>query len=86
MLISLVLNLIVLLVSLLTSFLPKVTALPLGLDNTLISIYGLYKGASSMFTFLNMAVTFMLVAIGMELGYKTYQILVRFINWIRGSG
>ncbi len=86
MLISLILNLIVLLVSFLTSFLPKVTTLPLGLDSTLITIYGLYKGASTMFTFLNVAMTYFLVGIGMEVAYKTYQILVRFINWIRGSG
>ena len=86
MLISLILNLIVLLVSFLTSFLPKVTTLPLGLDATLTSIYGLYKGASTMFGFLNTAMTYLLVGIGMEMGYKTYQVLVRFINWIRGSG
>ena len=86
MLISLILNLIVLLVSLLTSFLPKVTSLPLGLDGTLITIYGLYKGASSMFGFLDMAMTYFLIGLGMEMGYKTYQVLVRFINWIRGAG
>lgn len=86
MLISLVLNLIVILVSFLTSFLPKVTTLPLGLDNTLTTIYGFYRGASSMFAFLNTAMTYLLVGIGMEVSYKTYQILVRFINWIRGSG
>lgn len=86
MLISLVLNLIVILVSFLTSFLPKVTTLPLGLDSTLTTIYGFYRGASSMFAFLNTAMTYLLVGIGMEVSYKTYQILVRFINWIRGSG
>ncbi len=86
MLISLILNLIVLLVSFLTSFLPKVTSLPLGLDTTLTTAYGLYKGATAMFGFLNIAMTYFLIAIGMEVAYKTYQILVRFINWIRGSG
>lgn len=86
MLISLILNLIVILVSFLTSFLPKVTTLPLGLDGTLTTIYGFYRGASSMFAFLNTAMTYLLVGIGMEVSYKTYQILVRFINWIRGSG
>ena len=86
MLISLILNLIVLLVSFLTSFLPKVTSLPLGLDATLTTIYGFYKGATSMFAFLNTAMTYFLIGIGMESAYKTYQVLVRFINWIRGSG
>ena len=86
MLISLILNLIVLLVSFLTSFLPKVTTLPLGLDTTLSTIYGLYKGASIMFGFLSVAMTYFLIGISMETAYKTYQVLVRFINWIRGAG
>ena len=86
MLISLVLNLIVLLVSFFTSFLPKVTTLPLGIDTTLSTIYGFYKGASTMFGFLGTAMTYFLVGISMEMGYKTYQILVRFVNWIRGAG
>ncbi len=32
------------------------------------------------------AMNYFLVGIGMEMGYKTYQILVRFVNWIRGAG
>jgi hypothetical protein len=68
------------------SFLPKVTSLPLGLDSTITTIFGYYRAMSTIFPFLGTAMTYMLAGVGIELGYKTYQLVNWVINKLRGSG
>ncbi len=68
------------------SFLPKVTSLPLNLDSTITTIFGYYRAMATIFPFLGTAMTFMLAGVGIELGYKTYQLVNWVINKLRGSG
>jgi len=86
MIINAILNIVVSMFSFFTSFLPNVSELPLGLDNALQTAYAGFHAISRILPFLAIAMQYVLLGLVIELGYKTYQILLRFVNLMRGSG
>lgn len=86
MITSLLLQFVMDALSWLLAFLPRITSLPLGLDSTITTIFGYYRAMATIFPFLGTAMTFMLAGVGIELGYKTYQLVNWVINKLRGSG
>ena len=70
----------------LLGFLPTVRTLPLGLDATITTIFGYYRGFATIFPPLSTAMTYMIAGVGIEVGYKIYQLVNWVINKLRGSG
>ncbi|GEM_PF-2340450 len=86
MITSLLISFIMEAMSWLLSFLPTVSSLPLGLDSTITTIFGYYRGFATIFPPLSTAMTYMVAGVGIEVGYKIYQLVNWVINKLRGSG
>lgn len=86
MITSLLISFIMEAMSWLLSFLPTVSSLPLGLDSTITTIFGYYRGFATIFPPLATAMTYMIAGVGIEVGYKIYQLVNWVINKLRGSG
>lgn len=67
-------------------FVDPITELPFGMDAVLTQIYGLVHAGTTVFPPLAYALTFLLFGISLELGYQAYQVVMRIIKLIRGSG
>jgi len=86
MIIGYFIQLVVLVLTFVFSFLPQVTSLPLGLDSSLQTVYALYHAAVTIFPFLSHAVAFMLLGLSIEAAYYLYKFMVRLASFIRGGG
>lgn len=67
-------------------FVDPVLELPFGMEAALAQIYGLVHAGTTIFPPLAYALTFLILGITTELGYQGYQVVMRIIKLIRGSG
>ena len=86
MFITFILNIVVIVINFVFSFLPKVTTLPFGLEATLTTVYGSYKAMTAIFPFLGVGIQLAVFAITIEVSYKVWQLVTKIVGWIRGSG
>jgi len=86
MIIATLLALLFSLLNLAFFFVDPITELPFGMDTALSTIYGFVHAGTSVFPPLAFALTFLLFGISLELGYQAYQVVMRVVKLIRGSG
>jgi len=90
MIITLLLNLVILLIGGLFSFLPQVTALPTiagaSMDTAVTTVYGLIHGMLTAMPFLQIVWYCLLWYYGIKITLLTWPFIRWFINLIRGAG
>jgi len=86
MIINFLFNLLATLLSFIFQQLPTVTSFPYGIDTYILQVYGFVHAMALIFPPASTFINLFLFGISIEIAFKIYQLIMKIIHLVRGSG